>query len=121
MTSERLKRSRSFVTRSRNGSGPSRRRSAAWTRWYSLRASAKTRRQSERGFARDSAFLGIELDEKRNVANAGVISSETSRNSVRVIRTDEESVIASMVCRVLGLTIKMKHDDDNETRTCWKP
>ena len=55
-------------------------------------------------------FLGIELDEKRNMANAGVISSETSRNSVRVIRTDEESVIASMVCRVLGLTIK------NETR-----
>jgi len=51
-------------------------------------------------------FLGIELDEKRNVANAGVISSETSRIPVRVIRTDEESVIASMVCRVLGLTIE---------------
>ncbi|HET9375745.1 MAG TPA: acetate kinase, partial [Chthoniobacterales bacterium] len=56
-------------------------------------------------------FLGIELDEKRNVANAGVISSETSRNSVRVIRTDEEWVIASMVCRVLGLTI------ESETRS----
>ena len=55
-------------------------------------------------------FLGIELDEKRNIANAGVISSETSRSSVRVIRTDEESVIASAVCQVLGLTIK------NETR-----
>jgi acetate kinase len=51
-------------------------------------------------------FLGIELDQKRNVANAGVISSETSRIPVRVIRTDEESVIASMVCRVLGLTIE---------------
>jgi len=51
-------------------------------------------------------FLGIELDEKRNVANASVISSETSRNSVRVIRTDEEWVIASKVCRVLGLTIE---------------
>jgi acetate kinase len=51
-------------------------------------------------------FLGIELDEKRNAANAGVISSETSRNSVRVIRTDEEWVIARMVCRVLGLTIE---------------
>ena len=56
-------------------------------------------------------FLGIELDEKRNVANASVISSETSRNSVRVIRTDEEWVIASKVCRVLGLTI------GNETRS----
>ena len=51
-------------------------------------------------------FLGIELDEKRNLANAGVISSETSRIPVRVIRTDEERVIASMVCRVLGLTIE---------------
>jgi acetate kinase len=51
-------------------------------------------------------FLGIEIDEKRNVANAGVISSETSRNCVRVIRTDEEWVIARMVCRVLGLTIE---------------
>ncbi|HET9376809.1 MAG TPA: acetate/propionate family kinase [Chthoniobacterales bacterium] len=58
-------------------------------------------------------FLGIEIDEKRNVANAGVISSETSRNSVRVIPTDEESVIASKVCHVLGLTI------ENETRS-WK-
>jgi acetate kinase len=51
-------------------------------------------------------FLGIELDQKRNVANAGVISSETSRIPVWVIRTDEEWVIASMVCRVLGLTIE---------------
>jgi acetate kinase len=51
-------------------------------------------------------FLGIELDEKRNVANAGVISSENSRIPVRVIRTDEEWVIASMVCRVLGLTFE---------------
>lgn len=51
-------------------------------------------------------FLGIELDEKRNLSNADVISSETSRNTVRVIRTDEERVIAKMVCRVLGLQIK---------------
>ncbi len=60
---------------------------------------------------RTRAFLGIELDEKRNAANAGVISSETSRTSVRMIRTDEEWVIASMVWRVLGLTI------ENETRS----
>jgi acetate kinase len=51
-------------------------------------------------------FLGIELDQNRNLANACVISSETSRIPVRVIRTDEEWVIASMVCRVLGLTIE---------------
>ena len=51
-------------------------------------------------------FLGIELDQERNVANAGLISSESSRIPVRVIRTNEERVIASMVCRVLGLTIE---------------
>jgi acetate kinase len=56
------------------------------------------------------AFLGIELEEKHNLANAGVISSETNRVSVRVIRTDEEWMIASTVCRVLGLTIEKEHD-----------
>jgi acetate kinase len=48
-------------------------------------------------------FLGIELEEKRNAANEGVISSETSRVPVRVIPTDEELMIARMVRRVLGL------------------
>ena len=35
-------------------------------------------------------FLGIELEEKRNAANEGVISAAASRVAVRVIRTDEE-------------------------------
>jgi acetate kinase len=48
-------------------------------------------------------FLGIELEEKRNAANEGVISSADSRVAVRVIRTDEERMIAKTVCRVLGL------------------
>jgi acetate kinase len=48
-------------------------------------------------------FLGVELEEKRNAANEGVISAETSRVTVRVIRTDEELMIAKMVCQVLGL------------------
>jgi len=48
-------------------------------------------------------FLGIELEEKRNTANEGVISGAASRVSVRVIPTDEEWMIANMVCRVLGL------------------
>jgi acetate kinase len=48
-------------------------------------------------------FLGIELEEKRNAANEGVISAQTSRATVRVIRTDEECMIAKTVCRVLGL------------------
>ena len=48
-------------------------------------------------------FLGIELDNKRNSANESVISTADSRVSVRVIPTDEELIIASSVCRVLGL------------------
>ena len=48
-------------------------------------------------------FLGIELDEKRNAANAAVISAQAGRVTVRVIHTDEEWMIAKTVCRVLGL------------------
>ncbi len=48
-------------------------------------------------------FLGIELEEKRNAGNEGVISATASRVAVRVIRTDEEIMIARTVCRVLGL------------------
>ena len=48
-------------------------------------------------------FLGIALEEKRNGANEGVISAAASRVAVRVIRTDEEWMIASTVCRVLQL------------------
>jgi len=48
-------------------------------------------------------FLGIELEEKRNAANAGVISAASSRVAVRVMRTDEELMIAKTVCRVLSL------------------
>ena len=55
-------------------------------------------------------FLGIELEEKRNAANAGVISSTASQVTVRVIRTDEEWMIAKTVCRVLGLTIEKEHE-----------
>jgi acetate kinase len=59
-------------------------------------------------------FLGIQLEEIRNEANAGVISSNASRVKVRVIHTDEESMIASMVCRVLGLTIDKVPDYEDE-------
>jgi acetate kinase len=39
-------------------------------------------------------FLGVALEEKRNGANEGVISSDTRRISVRVLRTDEALMIA---------------------------
>jgi acetate kinase len=48
-------------------------------------------------------FLGIELSESRNVETAGVISTDASRATVRVIRTDEDLMIARSVDRILGL------------------
>jgi acetate kinase len=48
-------------------------------------------------------FLGIELEERQNEANEGVISTPAGRVTVRVMRTDEEQMIAKTVCRVLGL------------------
>jgi acetate kinase len=48
-------------------------------------------------------FLGIALDEQKNEENEGVISTAAGRVAVRVIRTDEEQVIAKTVCTVLGL------------------
>jgi acetate kinase len=46
-------------------------------------------------------FLGIELNEARNAKTVGVISTDTSRATVRVIRTDEDLMIARSVSRVL--------------------
>ncbi len=54
-------------------------------------------------------FLGIELEEKLNAANEGVISAAASRVAVRVIHTDEELMIAKTVCRVLGLGRKKEN------------
>jgi len=48
-------------------------------------------------------FLGIELDEARNAAHADVISTAGSPATVRVVRTDEELMIARTVCEILGL------------------
>jgi acetate kinase len=51
---------------------------------------------------RGIGFLGIELDELRNADNAPVITTEASRATVRVIRTDEEFIIARTVLRILS-------------------
>ncbi|MGQ0555352.1 MAG: acetate/propionate family kinase [Nitrospiraceae bacterium] len=47
-------------------------------------------------------FLGIAIDSARNEADEAVISSEGSRVTVRVIRTDEESEIARSVLEMIG-------------------
>ena len=57
----------------------------------------------------DLGFLGIELNEERNAKNAPRISTDGGRVAVRVIRTDEELMIARSVQRVLRT-----HRLDNE-------
>ncbi len=48
-------------------------------------------------------FLGIELNPQRNAENEALISKDDARVSVRVIRTDEEFMIAKSVTRLLQL------------------
>jgi acetate kinase len=50
------------------------------------------------------SFLGVEVNASRNAETAGVISTDGSRAAVRVIRTDEELMIARSVTRVLNLS-----------------
>jgi Acetokinase family len=62
-------------------------------------------------------FLGIERNEARNAETAGVISADGSRATVRVIRTDEELMIARSVCRALGLGMASeKRNSDHATK-----
>jgi len=56
------------------------------------------------------SFLGIELNEARNAESAPLISTDAGRVAVRVIRTDEELMIARSVCRMLGPGAVNKHD-----------
>ena len=46
-------------------------------------------------------FLGVALSESRNAANESVISVDASAVTVRMIRTDEETMIARATCRTL--------------------
>jgi len=47
-------------------------------------------------------FLGLKLNPTRNNASAPIISTPASKVTVRVIRTDEEIMLARSVARVLG-------------------
>ena len=47
------------------------------------------------------AFLGLELDRTRNGEPAALLSADTSRVKVRMVRTNEEVVIARAVAHVL--------------------
>ena len=50
----------------------------------------KSRRYCARVSVRGLSLLGTELNESRNAETAGLISTDGSRATVRVIRTDED-------------------------------
>ncbi len=56
-------------------------------------------------------FLGIEIDPVRNDAGAPVISLEGRRAVVRVIKTDEERMMARTVCRLQGISVNEFSND----------
>jgi acetate kinase len=53
-------------------------------------------------------FLGLKLDQKRNNASAPIISNPKSKVTVRVVRTDEEIMLARSVLRILSPIRKSK-------------
>ena len=59
-------------------------------------------------------FIGIELDSERNSASAPIISRENSPVTVRVIRTDEELIIAKTVFRLLGISVEKELSYENK-------
>jgi acetate kinase len=56
------------------------------------------------------SFLGIELDESRNAAGAAIISTDQCRVRVRVMRTDEELMVARSVERMLEARTSKKKE-----------
>ncbi len=59
---------------------------------------ASVRERICRGFA----YLGLELDRRQNAAHAPIISRESSRAVVRVMKTDEDLMIARHTARILS-------------------
>ena len=49
----------------------------------------------------DLQFLGIEMDEIKNKNNEAFISTENSKVNIRVIKTNEEVMIARLVDEIL--------------------
>ena len=62
-------------------------------------------------------FLGFELDKSRNAKTAAVISKNSSRVTVRVIRTDEELMIARSVLRACLSNTYLKRSP----QSCYTP
>ena len=88
--------------------------------WYLARTEKMSAKQFNEMVNFQSGLLGISetssdmrdlLDHETQdvrAADAGVISAPAGRVAVRVIRTDEEQIIARSVCRILGLGMASK-------------
>ena len=98
--SGRPRRSSCFATRRRSGSAPSPPRSAGSTPWCSPAGSVRTAPEIRRRICAGLGFLGIALDEGRNASGALLISTDQGAVKVRVIRTDEELMIARAAARL---------------------
>jgi acetate kinase len=48
-------------------------------------------------------FLGVEIDQKRNAKNSSLISPDSGGVKVRIIRTDEQLMIARYITRIVHL------------------
>ena len=59
-------------------------------------------------------FLGVQFDESRNAAGEAVISADSSQVQVRIIRTDEDVIIAKAVFRILGGIHPSQHSRSEE-------
>jgi acetate kinase len=59
-------------------------------------------------------FLGVQFDEIRNAAGESIISADRSHVQVRVIRTDEDVIIAKAVFRILASTQASQHARSEE-------
>jgi acetate kinase len=87
---------------------------------YQVGETLEPRLHGERDRARirdGPSFLGTKLNESRNVQNGEVLSTDTGRATVRVIRTDEEQMIARSVCRVLGLNLASEERNSDHATT----
>jgi acetate kinase len=53
----------------------------------------------------DLQFLGVKIDNSKNKTNDGIISENSAKVPVHVMKTDEQIMIAKIVCQVLDHTI----------------
>src|SRR5271157_2513157 len=93
LTSGRRKRLHCSVTGQRHGSGLWRRHGGLDTLVYAG-GSGENSPETRRRICEGLEFLGISLDARSNAASAPLISTEQDQVAVRVIRTDEELLIA---------------------------